>query len=130
MTSARGLREKVESLLLDELWDSAETLGGLLATSTGVDGCHPGERAAHVALFADALLGKREFRRALHHYARAEPFLTAFVLATVSFPIRSLPRRRRRGEVGGRDDRDGASSRFGRRHDGQNFAKSFPFAKI
>ena len=71
MTSARGLREKVESLLLDELWDSAETLGGLLATSTGVDGCHPGERAAHVALFADALLGKREFRRALHHYARA-----------------------------------------------------------
>ena len=71
MNSARGLRAQVESLLKDELWDSAETLGGLLATSTVVDGLHPGERAAHVSLFADALLGKREFRRALHHYARA-----------------------------------------------------------
>ena len=32
MTSSRGLRAQVESLLADELWDSAETLGGLLAS--------------------------------------------------------------------------------------------------
>ena len=76
MTSSRGLRAQVESLLADELWDSAETLGGLLASHAqsrhaDAEGLPAGERAACVALFADALLGKREHRRALHHYARA-----------------------------------------------------------
>ena len=76
MTSSRGLRAQVESLLADELWDSAETLGGLLASHAqsrhaDAEGVPAGERAACVALFADALLGKREHRRALHHYARA-----------------------------------------------------------
>ena len=76
MTSSRGLRAQVESLLADELWDSAETLGGLLASHAqsrhaDAEGVPAGERAACVALFADALLGKREHRRALHHYASA-----------------------------------------------------------
>ena len=76
MTPSRGLRAQVESLLADELWDSAETLGGLLASHAqsrhaDAEGLPAGERAACVALFADALLGKREHRRALHHYASA-----------------------------------------------------------
>ena len=76
MTSSRGLRARVESLLADELWDSAETLGGLLASHAqsrhaDAEGVPAGERAACVALFADVLLGKGEHRRAVHHYARA-----------------------------------------------------------
>ena len=73
MSDTRSARAELEALLRDELWESAELFGGFLVASTSADGdaTPPGERAACVALFADALLGKGEHRRALQHYRRA-----------------------------------------------------------
>ena len=72
MAAARHLRAQVEALIADQLWDSAALLGGFLASANDPsDPTSPGERAAHVALYADALFGKGEHRRAMHFYRQA-----------------------------------------------------------
>ena len=70
------MRSQLEDLVAHELWDSAEILGGFLvsASADGADGVTPGERAQHLALLADALMGKREHRRALQYYRQALQF--------------------------------------------------------
>ena len=67
------MRQQLQELLSSELWESAELLGGFLlsASADGGGAVPPGERAQDLALFADALLGKREHRRALEYYRRA-----------------------------------------------------------
>lgn len=58
--------------MADQLWDSAALLGGFLASANDPsDATPPVERAAHVSLYADALFGKGEHRRALHFYRQA-----------------------------------------------------------
>ena len=66
------MRAQMEDLVANELWESAETLGGmLLAASSSPTHADCGDHARDLALFADALYGKREHRRALHYYRQA-----------------------------------------------------------
>ena len=64
----------MERLLAAEMWESAEALGGFLCSASPripPDAVASAERARHLALFGDALLGKGEHRRALNAFRQA-----------------------------------------------------------
>jgi len=71
MASTQQMRA-MERLLAAEMWESAEALGGFLCSATGgPDALASAERARHLALLGDALLGKGEHRRALNAFRQA-----------------------------------------------------------
>lgn len=65
-------RDQLQLLIDNNLYDSAEMLGCFLMSSTtsGID-ISPSVRAENMVLFADALYGKKEYRRALNVYRTA-----------------------------------------------------------
>lgn len=66
------LREQMAFLLDQNLYDSAEILGCFLMSSTISNNDLPAAaRAENLILFADALYGKKEYKRALHFYRQA-----------------------------------------------------------
>ncbi|ACO64240.1 predicted protein [Micromonas commoda] len=73
MASTQQVRA-MERLLAAEMWESAEALGGFLCSASPripPDAVASAERARHLALFGDALLGKGEHRRALNAFRQA-----------------------------------------------------------
>ena len=73
MASTQQMRA-MERLLAAEMWESAEALGGFLCSASPrlpPDAVASAERARHLALFGDALLGKGEHRRALNAFRQA-----------------------------------------------------------
>ena len=62
----------MKTLLAAEMWDSAEALGGFLCSASGgSDVAASADHARHLSLLGDALLGKREHRRALNAFRQA-----------------------------------------------------------
>jgi anaphase-promoting complex subunit 7 len=66
------LREQMSFLLEQGLYDSAELLGCFLMCATTANSeILPSVRAENMVLLADALYGKKEYRRALNMYRQA-----------------------------------------------------------
>ncbi|KAL3675041.1 hypothetical protein R1sor_024989 [Riccia sorocarpa] len=66
------LREQMTFLLEQGLFDSAELLGGFLMSATAANSdLPPSTRAENMILVADALYGKKEYKRALNVYRQA-----------------------------------------------------------
>jgi anaphase-promoting complex subunit 7 len=66
------LREQMSFLLEQGLYDSAELLGCfLMCAPTANSEIIPSVRAENMVLLADALYGKKEYRRALNMYRQA-----------------------------------------------------------
>ena len=62
----------MKTLLAAEMWDSAEALGGFLCSASGgSDVAASADHARHLSLLGDALLGKREHRRAMNAFRQA-----------------------------------------------------------
>ncbi|KAL2642311.1 hypothetical protein R1flu_009898 [Riccia fluitans] len=66
------LREQMTFLLEQGIYDSAELLGGFLISAASANGdLSPSTRAETMILVADALYGKKEYKRALNLYRQA-----------------------------------------------------------
>ncbi|BBN12265.1 anaphase-promoting complex subunit 7 [Marchantia polymorpha subsp. ruderalis] len=66
------LRDQMTALLEQGLYDSAEILGGFLMSATASNSdLPPSTRAENMVLLADALYGRKEYRRALNLYRQA-----------------------------------------------------------
>ncbi|CAI5525025.1 unnamed protein product [Closterium sp. Naga37s-1] len=68
-----AMRENLAYLLDQRLYESAEILGSFLVSAAGPGSDVPAiSRAENLVLYADALFGRQEFRRALNLYRQAQ----------------------------------------------------------
>jgi hypothetical protein len=82
------LREQMSFLLEQGLYDSAELLGCFLMCATTANSeILPSVRAENMVLLADALYGKKEYRRALVSTAISLLYMLSSISISLSLPV-------------------------------------------
>eukprot|EP00898_Chlorokybus_atmophyticus_P007705 jgi/Chlat1/7936/Chrsp68S07367 len=87
LEQAATLQEQMATLLQQGLYDSAELLGHFLRTAANATEAPAGTRAQNTVLLADALVGKKDYKRALSYYRQSLAIIRVPGIKGASGPV-------------------------------------------